>query len=258
LGKSNREILENCLSQLEKKEREILTLKELLESQSKKAMMGGMLDAIAHQWNQPLGVISLYSKMLLNDYEYGDINREYLQHYESKIDLQIDYLTETLQEFRDFFRPTKQRENFSVQSVIKSVLLIMQDTIKGSQITVNIDKEEDFHIFGIKNEFKHVLINILSNAKDIFIERKITKREINVKITKENGYNIIYIRDNGGGIPEYVIDRIFELNFTTKSERGGTGVGLYLTKEIAEKMKGEMGVRNFEDGAEFSICFKAE
>lgn len=231
--------------------------REMLENLSKKAMMADMTDAIAHQWLQPLGVISLYSKMLVNDFDYGDIDRGYLLNFVNKIDIQVDHLTETLHEFREFFRPNKKREAFSVRSAINSVLLIMQDTIKGNQISVNVE-DKDFQIFGYKNEFKHVIINIISNAKDVFVERETKKRVINVKILTIDNRDCVIVDDNAGGIPTDVINRVFEQNFTTKEKSGGTGIGLCISKKIVEKFGGSINVENIENGAEFRICFDRE
>jgi C4-dicarboxylate-specific signal transduction histidine kinase len=246
------EIVEHLLKE---KSLKMNILENMLQEASKMAVMGEMIDAIAHQWKQPLGIISLYSKMIVNDFQYGDVNEDYLDTFSGKMDIQIGHLLETLSEFRDFFRPEKEKELFSISEAIRGVLILMGDTLKGNQITVKIDEIEDFRINGSINEFKHILINLFNNSKDAFVENSISNRVINVRIRREKNGGIVEISDNAGGIPVNIIKKIFHLNFSTKSSDKGSGVGLYMTKMIIDKLNGKISVDNFDNGVKFLIEF---
>ncbi len=255
----DRKRLDSILQSADKREYKLKETKEqlelLLEESSKLAVIGEMVDAIAHQWSQPLGIISLYTKMVVEDFNYGDVNEEYLTNFSNKVETQIQHLVETLHEFRSFFRPDKTSANFSMSEIIKSVLNLMQDVIKGNQINLSVHIETDFQLSGAKNEFKHVIINLINNAKDIFIERHIQNKKINILVDIIDNIGVIEISDNGGGIPEDVLPKIFLLHFTTKEAKGGTGVGLHLSKTIIKKINGDLTAHNHKDGAVFKLTF---
>jgi signal transduction histidine kinase len=256
----DRKRLDSILKSADKREARLKKTAEQLEilfqKASKMAVIGEMIDAVAHQWTQPLGIISLYTKMLPEDYKYGEINDKYLDNFTNKIEIQIEYLLETLHEFRNFFRPDKELTYFYISEIIKGVSILLQDVIKGNQIELIINIKNDFMLFGAKNEFKHVIINLINNTKDIFIERNIKNRQIKISIEQNNQINYINFYDNGKGIPEHILPKIFNLNFSTKEAKGGTGVGLYLSKRIIQKLGGELKAFNWEDGAKFQLSFK--
>lgn len=223
----------------------------MLAQQAKHAAMGEMMDAVAHQWKQPLNVISMLTDILVSEYSDGDVDEVYLEEYRTTLWKQLDHLLNTLDEFRSFFRPDKEKAAFNLAKAIDSILLLIKDEFMGKAITFKIDGDDSIELYGVKNEFKHIILNILNNAKDAFIENETASRMINITFHNKEGNTILEICDNGGGIPSSVIDDIFKANVTTKAEGKGTGIGLYMSSQIAEKMDATLEVRNKEEGA----CF---
>jgi len=224
---------------------------KMLEQQSKMASMGEMLDAVAHQWKQPLNVITMYLDMLQSDFEDGIVDKKYIDEMQEGTHSQIEHMTTTLREFRNFFRPNRDIEDFNLLELTNSVLLLTKDEFLKNQITIDVEIDKEITLKGNKNEFKHLIINIINNAKDAFNDNEIKNRKIIIKATKENNHIILEIEDNAGGIPQDVISHIFEANFTTKEVGKGTGIGLYMSKQILEKMGGMIKVKNINNGA----CF---
>jgi nitrogen fixation/metabolism regulation signal transduction histidine kinase len=253
-----RENLKNFVSDFEKLFLEKDTLDLKLKELSRKSSMGEMIDIIAHQWKQPLTIISLYNHMLPDDYDYEIIDKEYIDSFHQKVDLQIEHLLETLHEFRDFLRPNRKEEVFSAHETIKSAVFLLEDIIKGNQINLQISAESDFSLIGSKNDFKHIFINMINNSKDAFIEKEIGKRKIDINILKEDNKFIIEYIDTAGGVPQKILKNIFEPNITTKST--GTGMGMYMTRMIIEKLNGNIEVLNYSNvdsiGAKFRLEFK--
>ena len=235
----------------------------LLAQQAKMAAMGEMLENIAHQWRQPLSAISTISTGIKIQYEYADINKEEVIKSMNTIATTTKYLSQTIDDFRDYFNPKKEANYFSLKNIFEKIsdLLEPQLNLKNIQIIKDID---NVRIFGFENEFLQVIINILNNSKDEFEKKELEKKYIfiDTKIT-EDEIKII-IKDNAGGIDENIIDKIFEPYFTTKYKSKGTGIGLYMSKQIVEKhMNGSITVFN-EDyiykeksykGATFLITF---
>lgn len=226
---------------------------KILVQQSKLAAMGEMIDAVAHQWKQPLTIIKMNTDLLEFDYDDDLINKNYIMNFKTKTLNHIDHMTNTLDEFRSFFRPDKETKPFSISSVIDKALLLMKDEIQKNVITINKEVETDIILDGIENEFKHVILNLISNAKDAFKQNKIEQKEITFKLFKENQNSILEIKDNAGGIPVNIINDIFKVNVTSKEDIGGTGIGLYLAKQIVEKHHATINVRNIINGSCFTI-----
>ena len=235
----------------------------LLAQQAKMAAMGEMLENIAHQWRQPLSAISTISTGIKIQYEYAEVNKEDVIKSMNTIATTTKYLSQTIDDFRDYFNPKKEANYFSLKNIFEKIsdLLEPQLSLRNIQIIKDID---NIRIFGFENEFLQVIINILNNSKDEFEKKELEKKYvfIDTKIT-ENEIKII-IKDNAGGIGEDIIDKIFEPYFTTKYKSKGTGIGLYMSKQIVEKhMNGSITVFN-EDyiykeksykGATFLITF---
>jgi len=222
-----------------------------LAQQAKLAAMGEMMDAVAHQWKQPLNAISMLTDILVSEYGDGDVDEAYLKEYRETLWKQLDHLLNTLDEFRSFFRPNKEKAAFNLLKSIDAVLLLIHDEFMGKAITFEVDGDESIELYGVENEFKHIVLNILNNAKDAFIENEISPRMIKVTFHKQDEGVIMEICDNAGGIPDSVIHDIFKANVTTKSEGKGTGIGLYMSAQIAEKMDATLEVENTDEGA----CF---
>ncbi|RUM56814.1 MAG: sensor histidine kinase [Nautilia sp.] len=216
---------------------------KILLQQSKFATMGEMLDVIAHQWKQPIN--GLYLRLELLKMETEDKNL--LEHID-EMQKQLDQMVETMNEFRSFFRD-KEKKEFYIGDVVENVLHLMKDEIMKNKIEIVKNIESNFKIYGYPNEFKHLIISIITNSRDAFIERNINDRKIIITATEDKDFYYLKISDNAGGIPENIIDNIFELNVTTKE--GGTGVGLYIASAIARKNGGELIAQNNKEGAEF-------
>jgi C4-dicarboxylate-specific signal transduction histidine kinase len=247
--------LDEYKKDLEKKvEEEIIKREEkekMLIQQSKLASMGEMMDAVAHQWKQPINTITVLVYMLTYDLDDNKITLDYIKEFQEKIFEQVGHMTNTLDEFRSFFRPNKKMEEFDVKSMIDKVLLLLKDELYHQNIKIEIDCEKSFKLLGIENEFKHLILNIINNAKDAFNERKIKDKTLNIKLSSNNDSKTIEITDNAGGIPLEIIDDIFKANVTTKQESKGTGIGLYMSSQIAQKHNGILSVENVDGGAKF-------
>ncbi|PUE65530.1 ATP-binding protein [Arcobacter caeni] len=219
----------------------------LLFQQSKMASMGEMIGNIAHQWRQPLSMISTCASGIKLEKEINEISDERL--YES-LDLIVEntqYLSKTIDDFRNFFKADKVIENFCVNDSILKVLKLLKSSLQNHNIQVETHLKGDLIINGYPNEFLQVLVNIINNAKDALIMQDINIRFINIKTCIKNKECIIEINDNGGGVDETIISKIFDPYFTTKHKSQGTGIGLYMSHQIvAEHMKGSIYAKNIE------------
>jgi signal transduction histidine kinase len=227
----------------------------LLMQQSKMAAMGEMLDAVAHQWKQPLNALSMYAELIKIDYEDGEVDQAYIEQFQEDIETQINHMTDTLGTFRTFFRPTKELHAFELHQVIDDVLLLAKDELTKNTINVEVIEEGKLELFGSENEFKHLLLNIINNAKDAFNDNGIKNRNITIRIITDDKKSRLEIEDSAGGIPESVIENVFKAHFTTKEEGKGTGIGLYMSSQIAQKHHAELRVENREKGACFIVDF---
>ncbi|WP_373035161.1 sensor histidine kinase [Sulfurimonas sp.] len=226
---------------------------EMLEQQSRLASMGEMIDAIAHQWKQPLNSISMMSDMLKEDFENGLVNSNYIKELDETIHMQVDHMVSTLHEFRTFFRPSTKNEEFTIQDAMNSVQILMKDELIAQNILLKIDIDEHVKIYGNKNEFKHLFINLINNSIDAFNDKNINDRNIVIRCYEENSNIYIEVEDNAGGIENEVIKDIFKPNVTTKSEGKGTGIGLYMSEQLVKKNHGSINVYNTKVGAFFTI-----
>jgi len=226
---------------------------KILEQQSRLAAMGEMIDAVAHQWKQPLNAISMMIDMLKDDYRTDDVNEEYIEDLDETIHLQIDHMVNTLNEFRNFLRPSTKNENFHINTVIQNVQILMKDELIAQNLHIDLDIDTKIEIFGNKNEFKHLFINLINNSIDAYNEHEIVSRKIIIRCYKENKKIYIEVEDNAGGIPKNIINHIFKPNVTTKAEGKGTGIGLYMSSQIVTKNHGSINVHNTDKGAFFTI-----
>ena len=229
---------------------------KMLLTQSKLAAMGEMMDAVAHQWKQPISIIKMQTEVMSFDLLDGPLDEAYVQDFQEKINAQIDHMMNTLDEFRSFLRPNKTQEAFDAQEMINKVLLLMKDELVKNQISVNVKALKEFNLYGIENEIKHLFINIINNAKDAFVEKEIVGRVIEIELDADENEKRIDVIDNAGGIPDNIIGEIFKANFTTKEEGKGTGIGLYMSMQIAMKNNAILSVSNEEKGAKFRFAQK--
>lgn len=226
---------------------------KVLQSQAKMAAMGEMMDAVAHQWKQPLNALSMYSDLLRMDFKAGEVTDNYIEQFVSDIQDQINHMVTTLSEFRTFFRPDKEPEPFGLKRCTQSVMLLIHDEMLRNNITIIVESKREIIITGIENEFKHLLLNLLSNAKDAFLEQGTKERTIFIRFYKRDKHVFVEVEDTAGGVPDAIIGEIFKPNFTTKGEGKGTGVGLYMSTQIVHKMHGAITVENTANGALFRI-----
>jgi len=227
---------------------------QMIMHQSRQAAMGEMINNIAHQWRQPLNIIALTIQDLMATYEEGECSDEYVDETVKQIMNQVLHMSQTIDDFRNFLRPDQEMKQFDLVEAVKKTLVLVSDSFTSQNIRIDTETQEDLIVTGYQNEYCQVLLNILNNARDVLTERKIVAPRININLFREGHKHIATISDNAGGIPDTLIDRIFEPYFTTKEVDKGTGIGLYISKTIIEKrMNGKISVRNTGQGAEFRI-----
>ena len=225
----------------------------LLEEHARLAAMGEIMDSVAHQWKQPLNSLSMMMEVLKMDFASNEVDDAYIQNLEIDVYRQISHMVNTLNEFRNFLRPSTKLTTFHIHSLFSKVLLLMKDELISQNINLFVDIDNETTFYGNENELKHLFLNIINNAIDVFNERDILKREIYFRCYMKNTCVIIELEDNAGGIPTDVIKHIFEPNFTTKEEGKGTGIGLYMSAKIVNKYSGTIDVSNTNMGALFTI-----
>ena len=227
--------------------------KKILE-QGKLARLGSMISMIAHQWRQPLTQLSAILMELETATRFKKVNDNYILESIEKSDKMIEFMSNTIDDFRNFFKPDKIKEEFFVSNSCQNAINIIDATLKNFDIKLNVNIKNDHKIYGYPTEFSQVVLNILSNAKDILVEKKIKNPRIDLDIDSKGVLSIITIKDNAGGINEKKIDLIFDPYFSTKDSSKGTGLGLYISKLIIERnMGGELSFYNDEEGAVFKI-----
>ena len=227
---------------------------EILIHQSRSAEIGEMINNIAHQWRQPLNNLSLTIQNIGFKYENDVLTKEELNETIDKSKMIINSMSNTIDTFRNFFEPTKNKNLFKVEHSIENTLEILSSTLRFYNIEVVKEIIDDVEIYDYENEFSQVLLNIITNARDALVSNKIEKPIIKVNVSKIENNVIVKIKDNANGINEEIIDRIFEPYFTTKGKGNGTGIGLYMSKLIIEKnMNGKIEAKNNKEGAVFKI-----
>jgi len=218
--------------------------------QSRLAQMGEMISMIAHQWRQPLAAISSTSITINLKAELNTLTNEDALSLSKKITEYSQHLSSTINDFRDFFKSNKEKKHISYTQTIDSVLNIVEVSIQNKNIVIEKNLESTILFYTYANELKQVVLNLIKNAEDILIEKDIKKP----KITIETKDNILFIKDNGGGIDTNIIDKIFDPYFSTKKQKDGTGLGLYMSKTIIEEhCNGKLTVSNDKNGAVFKV-----
>ena len=232
---------------------------ELMIFQSRHAAMGEMISMIAHQWRQPTTVIGLCANNILTDVVLDEIDLESLSRNSQDIINQTKYLSQTIDDFRNFFKPNKQKSIVTIQEVIDEVKKMMQATLHNNQIELQEHYSFNKKIKTYKKELVQVVINLIKNAQEILGEKNNNQKIIYINEDIKNNNVILQICDNAGGIGQENIHRIFEPYFTTKDEKNGTGLGLYISKVIVEKhLKGTIKAFNKDQGACFEITLNFE
>jgi len=230
----------------------------LMLHRNRLANMGEMISMIAHQWRQPLNNLSLLNQLLVAKYRQGKLDDEMMEYFASNSRKQIDQMSRTIDDFRNFYKPEKEKRRFCVEETIQKLLELIKLNFSSEQIKIHYQAEGCHHFVGYPNEFSHAVLNILNNARDALIENNFsTPREIRINVTRVGEEVRIQICDNAGGIPEEILPRIFDPYFSTKNEKNGTGLGLYMTNIIiTEHMESSIEVENNEEGVCFLIRLK--
>lgn len=232
--------------------REIREKDHLLIIQSRQAALGEMIGNIAHQWRQPLNMLALVLQNITFKFEYGGLNAELMQHYQTEGLKTIEYMSQTIDDFRNYFKPEKEKKMFSVEQVIRNTYKLVEEDLKNDNVQLNIIIEKTSAILGYSNEFGQVLLNLIHNSKDAFLEKGVKNPIINITVTMDDTATYVKVADNAQGIPETILDKIFDPYFTTK--KTGTGIGLYMSRMLIEnQMGGKLTVQNTAEGAEFTI-----
>ena len=235
-----------AMEELREKER-------LLIQQSRQAAMGEMIGNIAHQWRQPLNTLGLYIQELPIVFEMGGFTKGYLDGTVEKSMQLVFHMSQTIDDFRNFFKPNKEKVSFPLRDTIQSTVSLVEKSFSYQGIEICCAPGEGIYVEGYLNEFSQVLLNIMNNAKDVFIDRNIEHPILQVESFLKGKKAVVTVTDNGGGVPENIIDSLFDPYFTTKGPLG-TGVGLFMSKVIIEKsMNGKLTVNNTGNGAEFRI-----
>ena len=244
------------ITELNKLQKEELEKQKIIYQQSKMASMGDMIGNIAHQWRQPLSVISTAATGLQLKKEYGILDDEFLDKTLTEIENSAQYLSRTIDTFRDFIKEKKEFKEVILQDRINKALEIVETALRNNYIKLmnNINEVEPIKISLVIGELSQVIINLINNSKDAIKENNIKEPWIKVELQSLNGTALITVEDNGGGIPDDVMPKIFDPYFTTKQETKGTGLGLHMSyKIITESLNGKIYAKNTQNGVKFFI-----
>lgn len=260
------EDLQKLNSELEKKVQEgieeLRKKDETMLQQAKLAEMGEMIGAIAHQWRQPLNALALNIQMLEDMAADGELNEKSIEEFVHRNMQTIQFMSKTIDDFRNFYREDKEKRSFNLKSAIEETINLQKAQLEARNIKINTILE-DIDIEGYKNDLMQVLLNLISNARDVIMEKINKEQNFSGKITvtakREKDEIVILVSDNAGGIPDEIIHRIFDPYFTTKEEGKGTGLGLHMARRIIkEKMNGSLSAYNNSEGAVFEIRLKVK
>lgn len=227
---------------------------KVIIQQSRLAALGEMIEQIAHQWRQPLNTLALINQNLYFKYKLESFNEEEFDKAHDQINENLQYMSQTIDDFRGFYKKDPQKESYNIEDVIHSSVSISESMIKYAKINILINSKADCIVTNIRNELMQVIMNLIKNAHDALIENKTENRQISFDVFQKENKVYLCIEDNAGGISEEIIEKIFNPYFTTKAKETGTGLGLYMSKSIIqEHMKGTIEVENAKEGARFTI-----
>lgn len=250
-----RHVHENLQKDFENNVNRLNTQDSVLASQARMSVMGEMISAIAHQWRQPLNVISVLTQSIGDAWEFNELNEEFISNQIELILEQVHYMSQTITDFRDFFKE-KYLKAFRVSDVIRSAFKIVSYQLKINNINTILNLDQDCELSGNPSELTQVIVNIINNARQEMIENNIQKPEIRTDLACSDNFVKIEIFNTGNHIKSDNLKRIFEPYFTTREEEG-TGIGLYICKMIIEnKFQGNITAKNYENGVLFTITAK--
>ncbi|WP_417333084.1 sensor histidine kinase [Halarcobacter sp.] len=222
--------------------------------QSKLARMGSMISMIAHQWRQPLTELSGVLMELETATRFKKVTDKHILSSIERSDKMIEFMSNTIDDFRNFFKPDKKKEQFSILDSCQKAINLINASLDDSNIKLVVDVKNDKEINGYPTEYSQVILNLLMNARDILVEKRVENPQITITIDTKGILSIVELKDNAGGIKYEHFDLIFDPYFSTKDSSKGTGLGLYISKLIIERnMGGELSVSNDKEGAVFKI-----
>ncbi len=225
---------------------------QVLIQQSRLAAMGEMIGNIAHQWRQPLNSLALVIANIKDAWDFNELNAEYMDKSVASCHRLIQKMSTTISDFFNFFRSDKTVVSFSAQHQIQETLSLVEASFNNNLVSVHLDTSHDVLLKGLPSEFSQALLNLLSNAKDAILAYN-KGRKVTIRVESRGNMGCVIVSDSGGGIPEDILDKIFDPYFTTRDH--GTGIGLYMSKVIIEHhMNGRIAARNIDTGAEFTVC----
>jgi len=247
------------ISEIKNLEQELLNKEELMIAQSRHAAMGEMISMIAHQWRQPISVIAMDANNILADVELESVDDETLKSGAEDIIKQTQELSKTIDDFRNFFRPERVPELVYIQEILDDALGIIGKSLENNNIHLTQEIQESIEIKTYSRELMQVIVNIVKNAKEVILENDAENRVIKIISTQNDESLTLSISDYAGGIDKEIIKKIFDPYYTTKGEKNGTGLGLYMSKTIVEKhLNGKLNVFNIDGGARFEIKLPLE
>lgn len=225
---------------------------QMLITQNRHAAMGEMIGNIAHQWRQPLNALSMLLINLGDAHQFGELDGAKLQRALGKGDLLIQKMSSTINDFMTFFQQGKALTAFSALAQVHAAVALVEASFEDMDIAIRIDAPEDVLLSGFPNEYSQVLLNLLSNAKEAIRDAGRAPGRVSIRLAREAGFGKLTLRDDGAGIAEALLDRIFEPYFSTRAS--GTGIGLYMSRQIIEAhMGGSLSARNIQGGSEFTV-----
>jgi polar amino acid transport system substrate-binding protein len=232
---------------------------KMMLHQSRLAQMGEMISMIAHQWRQPLNNLALLNQALVMKYNKEKLNQKFIEYFKNNSKKQIDNMSQTIDDFRNFFKSEKNKKDFYIKDILHGMIEIISPVFKANDISINLHLESNVSINGYPNELSQALLNIINNAKDALIENDIENKSIDITLSQDEQHIYLSILDNANGIPDEIMGKIFDPYFSTKTEKNGTGLGLYMSKIIIENhMNAKLSVAKKEHGTIFTIEFQKE
>ena len=214
----------------------------IMTQQARLASMGEILENIAHQWRQPLNTISWIMNDTLIKAQMGNHDQIDIEEVARRSNDSIQFLSNTIEDFRRYVDRSDMAQTFNMKTTIESTILLIKETLTKSRTVIKLDCADNITYKGFENDFKHVIMNLLNNARDAFEEKNILDGEISIRVYHEKDELIIAVRDNAGGIPKKIVNKIFEPYYTTKHKTKGTGLGLYMSKNMIEAANGSIEV----------------
>jgi len=231
----------------------------LMMQQNRLAQMGEMISMIAHQWRQPLNNLAVLHQLIYLKYKRNKLDDKEMERFKNNTTLQVTAMSKTIDDFRNFFKPKENKKNFLINDVITNAIKIVEPLLNQHKIQIIKPNKINFTYFGYSNMIEHAILIILVNAKDALMEKKLEDKRISIEVDKKDNELIITISDNAGGVDKAIIDKIFDPYFSTKNEKNGTGLGLYMAKMmLTEYLNSDIYVHNNSEGAVFSIVLRGD